>query len=83
MKKIISLVITLAIIAAGLYFVPKVLHICDDCGNFFVGIGYEPNAVEAFLSEEEMVICKECAEQQHVAAIVMGKSIHDFQKELF
>ena len=52
MRKIISLVITIAVIAAGIYQAPRLVHKCGDCGKVFVGAGYEPNVVEGLLSEE-------------------------------
>ena len=83
MKKIISLVVVVAIIVAGIIFVPKIAHTCDDCEKFFLGAGYEPNIVEDLLSSEEQIICKECAEKQHALSITMGKSIDDFKRDLF
>lgn len=83
MKKIISLVVVVAIIVAGVIFVPKITHTCDDCEKFFLGAGYEPNIVEDLLSSEEQIICKECAEKQHALSITMGKSIDDFKRDLF
>lgn len=83
MKKIISLVVVVAIIIAGIIFVPKIAHTCDDCEKFFLGAGYEPNIVEDLLSSEEQIICKKCAEKQHALSIAMGKSIDDFKRDLF
>ena len=83
MKKIISLVVVVAIIVAGIIFVPKIAHTCDDCEKFFLGAGYEPNIVEDLLSSEEQIICKKCAEKQHALSIAMGKSIDDFKRNLF
>lgn len=83
MKKIISLVVVVAIIGAGILFVPKIAHTCDDCGKFFLGAGYEPNIVEDLLSSEEQIICKKCAEKQHAISIAMGKSLDDFKRDLF
>lgn len=83
MKKIVSLVIVVAIIVAGVVFVPKIAHTCDDCQKFFLGSGYEPNIVEDFLSDEERIICKSCAEEQHALSIAMGKSVDDFKRDLF
>lgn len=83
MKKIISLVITVAIIAAGIVFIPKVVHTCDSCEKFFIGAGYEPNIVEDLISDEEQIICKNCAEEHHALAIAMGKSLDDFKRDLF
>ena len=83
MKKIISLVVVVAIIGAGILFVPKIAHTCDDCEKFFLGAGYEPNIVEDLLSSEEQIICKKCAEKQHAISIAMGKSLDDFKRDLF
>ena len=83
MKKIISLVVGVAIIIAGFVFVPKIAHTCDDCEKFFLGAGYEPNIVEDLLSSEDQIICKKCAEKQHALSIAMGKSVEDFKRDLF
>ena len=83
MKKIISLIVVVIIVVAGIVFVPKVTHTCDDCDKIFVGAGYEPNIIEDLLSEDEQIICKKCAEKQHVIAIKMGKSVEDFKRDLF
>lgn len=83
MKKIISLAIAVAIVAAGVVFVPEIAHTCDDCGEFFIGVGYEPNIVEDLLSSEEQIICGKCAEKQHAVSIAMGKSVDDFKRDLF
>lgn len=83
MKKIISLVVVVAIIIAGIVFVPKIAHTCDDCEKFFLGAGYEPNIVEDLLSSEDQIICKKCAEKQHALSIAMGKSVEEFKRDLF
>ena len=83
MKKIISLAVIVVIVIAGIVFVPRVVHTCDDCEKFFIGAGYEPNIVEDLLSSEEQIICKKCAEEQHALSIAMGKSVDDFKRDLF
>ena len=83
MKKIISFLVVVAIIVAGIIFVPKITHTCDDCEKFFLGAGYEPNIVEDLLSSDEQIICKKCAEEQHALSIAMGKSLDDFKRDLF
>lgn len=83
MKKIISLVVVVAIVAAGIIFIPKIVHTCDDCEKLFIGAGYEPNIVADFLSEEEQIICKECAETQHALSIAMGMSLEEFKRDVF
>ena len=83
MKKIISLVIVAVIIIAGIVFVPKIVHTCDSCEKVFVGAGYEANVIADLLSEEEQIICKKCAEEQHALSIAMGKSLDEFKRDLF
>lgn len=83
MKKLISLILIVVIIAAGIVFVPKLVHKCDSCDETFFGAGYEPAAVVDLLSDKESVICKECAEKQHIIEIGLGKSVEDFKKDLF
>ncbi len=83
MKKIISFVLTLAVIAAGVYFVPKLVHTCDDCEEFFVGPGYEPNLFSDLITDEDQIICKECAEKQHAVEIALGKSVDDYMIDIF
>lgn len=89
MKKIVSVIVVLAIVAAGVVFVPKLVHKCDDCGEVFVGVGYEPMALSDLaadlnLTDKEMeVICEECAEKHHAAALLLGKELDEFKLKLF
>ena len=85
MGKIIAVIVVIAVVVAGIIFVPKLVHTCDDCEKTFVGAGYEPNIVSELLSskEDEQVICKDCAEEQHALSIALGKTLDDFKKDLF
>lgn len=89
MKKIISLIVAVAVIAAGVVFLPKLIHGCDECGEFFIGTGYEPNVVSDIVSDildpeaEDKIICKACAEKQHAIAIGLGGSVDDYKLPLF
>lgn len=83
MKKIIALVIIFVIIVAGVVFVPKLAHKCDDCGEFFVGTGYKPNVVSDLLNDEEQIICKDCAEKQHALALAIGEDVEKYKRDLF
>ena len=83
MKKIITSVLVMVLVFACARVAPKVVHKCDDCGNYFVGAGYEANVVEDMLTDEEQIICKECAEKQHAVAIALGKSVEDYKRDLF
>lgn len=83
MKKIISTVLTLAIVVGLLaFFGPKLLHTCDDCEEFFVGTGYEPNALLDLIDESD-TICRDCAEKHHAVEIALGKELEEYQKPLF
>ena len=82
-KRIVSLALAAIIVIAVVTTVPKLLHNCDDCGKFFVGTGYEPNAVEDFFATEDQIICKKCAEKQHKLSLAIGKELDDFKISLF
>ena len=82
MKKLFSLILTIAIIVAAVYVAPKLVHTCDACESFFIGPGYEPNVLTDLLAQQE-TICKECAEDQHAAALALGGDLKEYQKPLF
>ena len=79
MKKVLPIVLVAVIVILGFVFVPKLTHTCSDCGEFFVGTGYEPNVLEDMMADEEMIICEDCAMQQHALALAMGKSLDEFK----
>lgn len=83
MKKIISIVAVIVIIVAGVIFVPKLVHKCDDCGKTFVGAGYEANVVSELMSDDEKILCKDCAKDNHAVEIALGKSLDDFKRPIF
>lgn len=83
MKKLIALVLIAAVVIAAIVFVPKLVHTCDDCGEMFVGAGYEPNIVNDLLSKDEQIICKDCAIRQHALSIAMGQDLNTFKRDLF
>ena len=83
MKKVIIIVLILALIAAGIVFVPRLCHDCDDCGEFFIGTGYEPNAALGLVAEDIKVICETCAQEHHALEIAFGKTLEDFKLPLF
>ncbi len=84
MKKIVAVIAIIAVLlAAGVVFVPRLTHTCDDCDEFFVGTGYKPNVISDILSDKEQIICKECAEKQHAIQIALGKSVDEFKRKLF
>jgi len=83
MKKFIAILIVVVLIVLGVIFVPRLIHICDDCDKVFVGTGFEPNIVAVAVSDEAEVVCKECAKTHHAASLAFGKSLEDFRKDLF
>lgn len=82
---IIAVLVVIIIALVGVFVGPKVIHECADCGETIFGAGYEPNAIVEALedSEEEMVICESCAEEQHAAALAFGDTLEDFEREIF
>lgn len=89
MKKIVSLIVVVAVVAAGIVFLPRLLHGCDNCGKFFVGTGYSANVVSSLVTDildpdaEDKILCKECAEKSHAVAIGLGGSVEDYKLPLF
>lgn len=83
MKKIISLVVVVALVAVAFFVGSKVIHRCDDCEEVFFGAGYEPNIIEDFVSEDDQMICKDCAEKQHAVSVALGMSLDEFKIDIF
>ena len=86
-KMIVSVLVLVAVIAAAVIFVPKVLHSCDNCGDTFLGGGYYANVVSNTLTslsgQEDKILCKDCAAKEHALAIAAGKSLEDFKRPMF
>lgn len=84
MKKIIAIAAAIAILlTVGIIFVPRLAHTCDDCGKFFIGTGYNVNILSDLFSSKDQIICKDCAEKQHIVSITLGKSVEEFKRGLF
>ena len=86
-RAIVSVLLIVAVVVAAVVFVPRLTHTCDNCGEFFVGTGYEANVVSNALTQltgqEDKILCKECAAKEHALAIATGKSLSDFKRPLF
>ena len=86
--KLIAFVLVVAIIVGVCaVFGPRLLHNCDNCGDFFVGTGYYTNIISSTLANltggEDKVICGDCATKDHALAIAAGQSIEEFKRPLF
>ena len=82
-----TIVIGLLIVGVLVFLGFRFLHTCDDCGKFFVGIGYRPNKVAEvasdILSEKQKIICRDCAGKQYVINDLFGKDIKEYRLGLF
>lgn len=80
-------ILLVLVIAAGVVFVPRLVHRCDNCGKLFVGTGYYPNVVTSTIADltaqEEKILCGDCAREDHALSLVAGKSIEEFRRPLF
>ena len=56
MKKKISLVVVVAIIVAGIIFVPKIAHTCDDCEKFWVPVMSLTSSRICFLAKNRLFV---------------------------
>lgn len=86
--RLIAFVLVIAIIVGACVVLgPRLLHNCDNCGEFFVGTGYYTNIISSTLTNlvggEDKIICKDCAAKDHALAIAAGQSIQDFKRPLF
>ena len=77
------LIVAVILTAVIVFFAPKLIHKCDDCGKLFFGTGYTPNAVEGIIDSEQEIICRECAEKQHSLSGLFGGNVDDYKRGLF
>ena len=86
-KGIMAVIAAVLVIALLVFFLPKLTHVCDNCGDFILGTGYTANAVSNVLTslggQEDKILCRECAAKEHALAIAAGKSLEDFKRPLF
>jgi len=85
---VIALVVVVAIlVGAAVFFIPRLTHTCDHCGEFFFGTGYRANIISNILTDiagkKDKVLCVDCAVKEHALAIATGASVSDFQIPLF
>ncbi len=83
MKKLFKLLLVIVFVCAIIYLAPRLIQKCDSCEKWFMGTGYEPNAITAVISDEDQTICRECAETQHAIETTFGKSLDEYRKKLF
>ena len=86
-KIIVIILVVLILAGAGIVFGPRLVHRCSNCDKVFVGTGYYANiisdAVTTLTGEDEKILCKDCAEDEHAVSIFAGKSVEDFKRPLF
>ena len=83
MKKIKSIISLIIIVALLSVLAPKLIHKCSDCEKSFVGTGYEANVIAEVLTDDEQILCKECAEVHHAISLMAGKSLKEFKRGFF
>lgn len=82
-----GVIVILALVLLAAVFVPRLTHTCDNCETFFLGTGYSANmvsdAITTITGQEDKILCKDCAMQEHAIAIGLGQSLDDFKLPLF
>lgn len=78
-----AIVAVVLVIAVLVVFVPRLVHKCDSCGKTFVGTGFRGNVISEALSDNERILCRECAEKEHLLSGIVGKSVDDYKRPLF
>ena len=86
-RTVIVALAVVVLIAAAVVLVPRLTHACDNCGDFFVGTGYEANvisdAITTITGQQDKILCEDCAIKEHALEIAAGKSVEDFKRPLF
>lgn len=82
MKKFPKILLIVVILAVLVFLGLRLVNTCDSCEKTFVGLGYEGNAIDHTINEEEQLLCKDCAELHHALSLVTGKSVDDFKRAL-
>lgn len=80
MKKIIKLLVSVLVILVLITYASQFFHVCDGCDSFFIGSGYEPNALADMINAEDELLCKECAEVHHIISLGLGEDLSEFRK---
>jgi len=83
MKKLLKLIATLLILVLLVLYVPYYVHPCSECGEWILGPGYKANKLVDLVSEDEVVVCRACAEKQHALSSVLGKDVEEFRRDAF
>lgn len=78
----VTVIITAAVVAALFIFVPKLVHQCDHCNQYFFGTGYEPNVLSGTLDNEE-IICEKCAKEEYQLFGIKLDEIEEHKIPLF
>lgn len=82
MKKIFSFLMTLVILVLLITYSPQLLHTCTDCDAFFGGTGYSANVIADIFSEEDGILCEECAKKHHGLSVGLGKSLDEYRRPM-
>lgn len=81
MKKwIIGIAVSVVLLVSAAVFIPRLVHTCGDCGERVIGTGYRPNAL---FTQEDKVLCRDCAKDEHAFRIALGGSVEDYKRGLF
>ena len=80
MKTFVKIIIGILVVCMLVLYVPQFFHSCTGCESFFLGLGYEENIIVDAMSEDDGVLCRDCAEYHHALSIGFGKSIDDYSK---
>lgn len=79
MKKIIKIVVSFVVIFILATYIYQFLNTCTSCNKFFVGTGYQQNAIVEAFSSQSGVLCEDCAIKHHAVSLGLGASLDDFK----
>lgn len=77
-----KIVLTVVILAIVIFLALRLVNSCSDCEKTFFGLGYEGNAIDNAVDEEEQILCERCAERHHALSLFAGKELDEYKRVL-
>lgn len=81
-KKFSGVLLTIVVIVIVAFLGLRLVNTCSVCDKTFVGLGYEGNAIDNAVAEEEQILCEDCARLHHALSLIGDKTVDDFKRVL-
>lgn len=83
MKKFWKTLLVIIIVVVVAFLCLRLINTCNSCDKTFFGLGYQGNAIDSMISEEEeQILCEDCAEKHHALSLLTGKELDVYKRVL-